>query len=63
MCYVPVTTVICPNRDKSKHGYARRDSPVFLAVIIGTPRQGRLTEPAANFLFGELRFALATPFR
>ena len=28
--------------------------PVFLPVIIGTPRQGRLTEPAANFVFGEL---------
>ncbi len=26
---------------------------VFLPVIIGTPRQGRLTEPAANFVFGE----------
>ena len=28
--------------------------PVFLPVVIGTPRQGRLTEPAANFVFGEL---------
>jgi len=28
--------------------------PVFLSVIIGTPRQGRLTEPAANFVFGEV---------
>src|SRR5438876_1645952 len=28
--------------------------PVFLPVIIGTPRQGRLTEPAANFVFGEV---------
>jgi NAD(P)H-dependent FMN reductase len=28
--------------------------PVFLPVIIGTPRQGRLTEPAANFVFGEI---------
>src|SRR5260370_38726776 len=27
--------------------------PVILPVIIGTPRQGRLTEPAANFVFGE----------
>ena len=27
--------------------------PVFLPVIIGTPRQGRLTEPAAKFVFGE----------
>jgi len=27
--------------------------PVFVPVIIGTPRQGRLTEPAANFVFGE----------
>ena len=27
--------------------------PVFLPVIIGTPRHGRLTEPAANFVFGE----------
>jgi len=26
---------------------------VFLPVVIGTPRQGRLTEPAANFVFGE----------
>ena len=28
--------------------------PVFLPIIIGTPRQGRLTEPAANFVFGEV---------
>ncbi|PYJ77864.1 MAG: NADPH-dependent FMN reductase [Verrucomicrobia bacterium] len=28
--------------------------PVFLPVIIGTPRQGRLTEPAANFVFREV---------
>src|SRR5260370_15916203 len=28
--------------------------PVILPVIIGTPRQGRLTEPAANFVFGEV---------
>src|SRR5215471_15527505 len=28
--------------------------PVFVPVIIGTPRQGRLTEPAANFVFGEV---------
>jgi hypothetical protein len=28
--------------------------PVFLPVILGTPRQGRLTEPAANFVFGEV---------
>src|SRR5436853_237683 len=28
--------------------------PVFLPVIIGTPRQGRLTEPAAKFVFGEV---------
>src|SRR6476646_10596194 len=27
--------------------------PVFLPVIIGTPRKGRLTEPAANFVFDE----------
>jgi NAD(P)H-dependent FMN reductase len=27
--------------------------PVFIPVIIGTPRQGRLTEPAANFVFEE----------
>jgi NAD(P)H-dependent FMN reductase len=27
---------------------------VFLPVIIGTPRQGRLTEPAANLVFGEV---------
>lgn len=27
--------------------------PVFLPVIIGTSRQGRLTEPAANFVFGQ----------
>jgi len=24
--------------------------PVFMPIIIGTPRQGRLTEPAANFV-------------
>jgi hypothetical protein len=36
--------------------------PIFLPVIIDTPQQGRLTESAANFVFGELRFALATPF-
>jgi NAD(P)H-dependent FMN reductase len=28
--------------------------PVFLPVIIGTPRQGRFTEPAANFVFSEV---------
>src|SRR2546428_12861867 len=28
--------------------------PVFIPVVIGTPRQGRLTEPAANFVFGEV---------
>jgi len=28
--------------------------PVFIPVLIGTPRQGRLTEPAANFVFGEV---------
>ncbi|HVI80709.1 MAG TPA: NAD(P)H-dependent oxidoreductase, partial [Candidatus Acidoferrum sp.] len=28
--------------------------PVFLPIIIGTPRQGRLTEPAAKFVFGEV---------
>ena len=28
--------------------------PVFLPVVIGTPRQGRITEPAANFVFGEV---------
>src|SRR6266403_931807 len=28
--------------------------PVFLPVVIGTPRQGRLTEPAANFVFREV---------
>jgi NAD(P)H-dependent FMN reductase len=28
--------------------------PVFVPVVIGTPRQGRLTEPAANFVFGEV---------
>ncbi len=27
---------------------------VFLPVVIGTPRQGRLTEPAANFVFGQV---------
>src|SRR6516162_4502025 len=27
---------------------------VFLPIIIGTPRQGRLTEPAANFVFEEV---------
>src|SRR5438034_11652733 len=28
--------------------------PVFLPVILGTSRQGRLSEPAANFVFGEV---------
>jgi NAD(P)H-dependent FMN reductase len=28
--------------------------PVFLPVILGTPRQGRLSESAANFVFGEV---------
>src|SRR5436305_9488180 len=28
--------------------------PVFLPVVIGTPRQGRLTEPVAKFVFGEV---------
>ncbi len=28
--------------------------PVFLPVVIGTSRQGRLTEPVANFVFGEV---------
>jgi NAD(P)H-dependent FMN reductase len=28
--------------------------PVFLPVILGTPRQGRLTEAAANFVFSEV---------
>src|SRR5947207_8197767 len=28
--------------------------PVFLPVIIGNSRQRRLTEPAANFVFGEV---------
>ena len=28
--------------------------PVFLPVVIGTPRQGRLTEAAAKFVFGEV---------
>jgi len=28
--------------------------PVFLPIIIGTPRQGRLTEPAANFVCGQV---------
>jgi NAD(P)H-dependent FMN reductase len=28
--------------------------PVFIPIILGTPRQGRLTEPAANFVFGEV---------
>ena len=28
--------------------------PVFLPVVIGTSRQGRLTEPAANFVFDEV---------
>jgi hypothetical protein len=55
MCYVPVTkSCRCPNRGKSKHGYASVTRPVFLPVIIDTPRQGRLTGPAANFVFGEV---------
>ena len=28
--------------------------PVFVPVVIGTPRQGRLTEPAAKFVFDEV---------
>ena len=28
--------------------------PVFIPVILGTARQGRLSEPAANFVFGEV---------
>lgn len=28
--------------------------PIFVPVIIGTPRQGRLTESAANFVFHEV---------
>src|SRR5881396_3795561 len=28
--------------------------PVFLPIILGTARQGRLSEPAANFVFGEV---------
>src|SRR5256885_15902468 len=27
---------------------------VFFPIIIGTPRQGRLPDPAANFVFGEV---------
>ena len=50
MCYVPVTTVIAANRSMATQDVTR---PVFLPVIIDTPRQGRLTEPAANFVFGE----------
>jgi len=37
-----------------KHGTQDITRPVFLPVVIGTPRQGRLTEPAANFVFGEV---------
>ena len=28
--------------------------PVFIPVILGTARQGRLSEPVANFVFGEV---------
>src|SRR5437870_13798018 len=28
--------------------------PVFIPVILDTARQGRLSEPAANFVFGEV---------
>ena len=28
--------------------------PIFVPIIIGTPRQGRLTESAANFVFHEV---------
>jgi len=64
MRYVPATTVVAAPIAAIR-STARQDvtRPVFLPVIIDTPRQGRLTEPAANFVFGELRFALATPFR
>lgn len=30
------------------------ERPVFLPVILGTSRQGRLSEPAARFVFGEV---------
>jgi len=39
------------DRSMSKQDITR---PVFIPVIIGTPPQGRLTEPAANFVFGEV---------
>jgi len=36
-------------------GSAMTPDPIcFIAVIIGTPRQGRVTESAANFVFGEV---------
>src|SRR5213082_4183812 len=28
--------------------------PVFIPVVLGTARQGRLSEPASNFVFGEV---------
>ena len=30
------------------------DRPVFVPIILGTARQGRLSEPAARFVFGEV---------
>jgi hypothetical protein len=65
MCYGPVTKRLSLSKFAANQSMATQDvtRPVFFPVIIGTPRQGRLTEPAANFVLGELRFALATPFR
>ena len=49
-CACKLPPVPATNRRMPAQELAR---PVFLPVIIGTPRQGRLTEPAANFVFGE----------
>src|SRR5205814_7090543 len=48
-CKLP--SVPATNRRMPEQEFARA---VFLPIIIGTPRQGRLTEPAANSVFGEV---------
>src|ERR671918_2428916 len=50
-CACKLPPVPATNRKMADQEFAR---PVFLPIIIGTPRQGRLTEPAANFVFGEV---------
>ncbi len=45
---------IATNRSTAMQDITRS---VFLPVVIGTPRQGRLTEPAANFVFAKYQNA------